>query len=179
MADVPFGASFGDPRKYIGQSGIGQAVKTGLTAYGMQKSGLTDFLNSLNKPQQPNIPGAVQPFTGISEQGQLPAVPQAPEGMNWGTMMPNPQAPIGAAVPGTPAAPAAAPQPTAPSPQELGMEWLSGKMSSYVNPQAQRDTYQPPAGGYTEKLATGNEYQNMPGYGKLAKAASAMMGFSA
>lgn len=126
MADTPFGASFGDPRKYIGSSGIGGAIKTGLTAYGMQKSGLTDFLNNLNKPQQPNIPGAVQPFTGIADQGQLPAVPQAPQDMNWGTMMP-----AGAAAPNAPVMPAAQPQPTLPSPQEMGMDWLNGKMSKF------------------------------------------------
>lgn len=131
MADIPFGASFGDPRKYIGSSGVGSAIKTGLTAYGMKQSGLTDFLNDLGKPKQPNIPGAVQPFTGISDQGQLPAVPQVPQNMDWGSMMPAVPNPAGAAAPGTSVTPASAPQPTMPSPQELGMEWLNGKMSKF------------------------------------------------
>ena len=127
MADTPVGLSFGDARKYIGSSGIGSAIKTGLTAYGMQQSGLTDWLNNLKKPQQPNIPGSVKPFTGISDQGQLPAVPQAPQGMDWGSMMP--AAPV---VPGAaPAAPTVMPEttPAQPNPSEIGFDWLSGKLS--------------------------------------------------
>ena len=47
--EVPFGLTFGNPSKYIGSSGIGQAVKTGLLAYGMQKSGLKSWLDDLGK----------------------------------------------------------------------------------------------------------------------------------
>jgi hypothetical protein len=46
MADTPFGLSFGNPAKYMGSSGIGDALKTGLTAYALQQSGAVDWLNS-------------------------------------------------------------------------------------------------------------------------------------
>ena len=41
MATAPFGESFGDPRRYMGQSpfaNIGQALKTGGILYGLEKS---------------------------------------------------------------------------------------------------------------------------------------------
>ena len=47
-ADVPFGLSFGDPRRYMGQSPlaeIGKALKTGLVGYAIQESGLEKMLN--------------------------------------------------------------------------------------------------------------------------------------
>lgn len=173
MADTPFGLSFGSPKQFMGSSGVGPAIKTGLLAYGMQKSGLTDWLNNLNK-KQPNIPGSVAPFTAISDQGQLPAIPQAPADMDWGTM-------VGAVPPAPMAQPEVMQQvpvePAQPNPQELGLDWLNGKLSSnYVNPQASRDIPVAQGGGYTEQLGSGNDYKNVPGYGKLQKVAQAFMG---
>lgn len=172
MADAPFGTSFGDPRKYIGQSGIGQAVKTGLTAYAMQKSGLTDWLNSLNKKpdQTPAVPGAVPPnaqaVAPVPPQGAVPATPS--------------QMPESSVPPITPAP--MTPQQTAPqNPAQLGSDWLSGKVSeftgsSFVNPQASRDIEPMQGGGYTQQLAGANDYQNTPGYGKLMKTVQALFG---
>jgi hypothetical protein len=52
-----------------------------------------------------------------------------------------------------------------------------GAEHSFVDPQAQRD-FNPyvPQTGYNTMLATGNEYKQMPGYGKLAKAMQGMAG---
>ena len=161
MADVPFGMSFGNPNKYIGSSGIGQAVKTGLTAYGMQQSGLTDFLNNLGKkpPQAVDSQQVSQPIAPPSAVAPMaPAVPAAP--------MAQPE--VMQQVPAEPAQP---------NPQELGLDWLNGKLSSnYVNPQASRDIPVAQGGGYTEQLGSGNDYKNVPGYGKLQKVAQAFMG---
>ena len=132
MAEIRPGNEFASWTS-IQPSEVGQAIKSGLMAYGMKQSGLTDFLDNLSKSKQPNIPGAVQPFTGISNQGQLAAVPQPPQEMNWGAMMPSPQAPAGAVAPGATVAPTVAPQPTMPSPQEIGMDWLNGKLSKFNN----------------------------------------------
>lgn len=123
MADAPFGASFGNPRQYMGSSGIGPAVKTGLTAYAMQKSGLTDWLNNLNKPaeQQTVVQGAVP-------------LPRSFD--KYLAANPEPVVPPGAVQPKI--APAASPmqieqpemQQPLPTQQELGHDWLNGKLSS-------------------------------------------------
>jgi hypothetical protein len=66
-------------------------------------------------------------------------------------------------------------------PANIGLDILDNKYhgneQSFVNPQAQRD-FNPvvPQTGYNQILATGNEYQQMPGYGKLAKAMQGMAG---
>lgn len=166
MADVPFGASFGDPRKYIGSSGLGQAVKTGLTAYAMKQSGLTDWLDSLGKKPA----GSVPPITSGAAGDQM-------TGGVWGTN-PMPVVPPSfaqpAAAPVPPVVPAAttesAPEPQKLDPAQLGRDWLSGNVSSFVNPQAERDIPVQHAEGYNQMLQTGNEYQKMPGYGSLRKA---------
>jgi len=49
-AETPFGASFGDPRRYMGQSPlaeIGKALKTGGILYGLQKSGAIEALDKM------------------------------------------------------------------------------------------------------------------------------------
>jgi hypothetical protein len=93
--------------------------------------------------------------------------------------MPNAAAQTGVdpnvAVPTTPA-----PISTTP-PANIGNDVLDGKFHganiSEVNPQAQRD-FNPfvPQTGYTDKLATGNEYQQVPGYGKIQRIAQAFAG---
>lgn len=176
MADTPFGLSFGTPNRYIGSSGIGQAVKTGLTAYGMQKSGLTDWLNNLSKkPEgQTVVPGSVplpKSFDQYLSQNPTPVVPPTPQqlGVNIPSAVP--------AVPEeTPIQQVPAQQAPMPTNQELGLDWLGGKLSNFVNPQAQRDIPVAQGGGYTEQLGSGMDYQKVPGYGKLAKAMQAMGG---
>jgi hypothetical protein len=66
-------------------------------------------------------------------------------------------------------------------PANIGFDVLDGKYNgaetSFINPQAQRD-FNPlvPQTGYNTMLATGNEYQQMPGYGKLGQALQGMAG---
>jgi hypothetical protein len=85
--DVPFGLSFGDPRRYMGSSPlaeIGKAAKTGLMLYGLQQSGAIAALDKLGvKPNQagtfsysnPVAPTGAVPPTGAAMQ---PVVPNAP-----------------------------------------------------------------------------------------------------
>lgn len=121
MADSKPGSEFSSWMS-VQPSEVGQAVKSGLMAYGMQKSGMTDWLNNLNKkPDQPV--GPVAP-----NQAVQPIVP------------PGAMSPVGAVAPMAPQEMNQAPQPPAqPSPKEIGLDWLNGKLSSFVNPQASRD----------------------------------------
>lgn len=166
-ADAPFGLSFGDPRRYMGQSPlaeIGKAAKTGLMLYGLQQTGAIEALDKLgvkpnssgsfsyNNPVAPVAP----PMAGAASQPVIPNVNQGP------TVNPLATTPE-------------------PAPKNIGADILDGKYNgadiSFVNPQAQRD-FNPIAAqtGYNTILATGNEYQQMPGYGKLAKAFQAFAG---
>jgi hypothetical protein len=66
-------------------------------------------------------------------------------------------------------------------PAHIGVDGLDGKYNgneqSFVNPQAQRD-FNPfvPQATPNPVALTGNEYQQLPGYGKLAKAFQGMAG---
>ena len=193
MADTPFGLSFGQPSKYMGQSplaDIGKALKTGAAIWGLQKSGAIGALDKLGiKPDSSgsfkfnssNAPaGAAAPPVGASgadmdmmSSGYGPAVP--PQGA--APVMPQPDN-TGVVV--TPVSPGGPPEvaPMTPPP-DIGSKILQGDDSwqhSAVNPQAERDSLVlPQQAGYNQMLATGNEYQQVPGYGSLKKAASMMM----
>lgn len=176
--DVPFGLSFGDPRKYMGSSPlaeIGKAAKTGLVLYGLQQSGAISALDKLGvKPNQagtfsynnPITPTASAPPSGVAMQ---PVVPNAP-------MASAPPPPPAIATPVYDSAPMS----TTP-PANIGVDVLDGKYNgneqSFVNPQAQRD-FNPfvPQATPNPVALTGNEYQQLPGYGKLAKAFQGMAG---
>jgi len=173
MADTPFGLSFGNPAKYMGSSPlaeIGKAAKTGLVLYGLQQTGAIDALDKLGvKPNSagtfsynnPVAPTGTAPPTGVAAQ---PVVP------NTNTFTPAIATPVYDS----------APMSTTP-PANIGVDVLDGKYhgneQSFVNPQAQRD-FNPfvPQVGYNPIQATGNEYQQMPGYGKLGKAIQGMAG---
>jgi hypothetical protein len=85
-ADAPFGLSFGNPAKYMGQSPlaeIGKAAKTGLILYGLQQSGAIEALDKLGvKPNaagtfsynNPATPTGAVPPVGVAAQ---PVVPNA------------------------------------------------------------------------------------------------------
>jgi hypothetical protein len=67
------------------------------------------------------------------------------------------------------------------NPPTIGTDILDGKFNgaeiSFVDPQATRDSLVlPPQAGYNQMLQTGNEYQQVPGYGKLAKVFQAFSG---
>ena len=169
MADTPFGLSFGNPSKYMGQSPlaeIGKAAKTGAVLWGLQQTGAIDALDKLGiKPNQQggfslnNAPTAAVP----------PVAPVAPTSNAAQPAIPDATAPT-----------QPAPMSTTP-PANVGVDILDGKYHgaehSFVTPQAQRD-FNPvvPQTGYNQILATGNEYQQVPGYGKIEKALKAFAG---
>jgi len=172
-ADIPFGLSFGNPAKYIGQSPlaeIGKAAKTGLVLYGLQQSGAIEALDKLGV--KPNQTG------GFSYNNPVaPTVAVPPAGVAAQPIVPNANAFTPAIA--TPVVDSA-PMSTTP-PANIGFDVLDGKYNgaetSFVNPQAQRDSLVlPQQTGYNTMLASGNEYQQMPGYGKLAKTIQGMAG---
>jgi hypothetical protein len=189
MADTPFGLSFGNPAKYMGQSPlaeVGKALKTGAVLYGLQQTGAIGALDKLGI--KPNSTGGFSynnaPAGSVPPMGATGADMDAFTSGNYGgPVMPSSSAtqPV---VPNAPTSTIAtpvydsAPISTTP-PANIGADVLDGKYhgneQSFVNPQAQRDSLVlPQQTGYNQMLATGNEYQQMPGYGKLAKA---MQGF--
>jgi hypothetical protein len=181
MADTPFGLSFGNPSKYMGQSPlaeIGKAAKTGLMLYGLQQTGAIDALDKLGV--KPNQAGGFSYNNPTSPVGVVPPVATA-----GATMAPvAPSVANSAAMPSGAVSPnAVTPASTAPliPPPTIGVDILDGKFNgvetSYVDPQAQRDSLVlPQQVGYNQMLQTGNEYQQVPGYGKLAKAFQAFAG---
>jgi hypothetical protein len=170
-SDVPFGLSFGDPRKYMGSSGIGGALKTGLTAYALQKSGAVDWLNKQGFSQ--NKRGE---FDYKVPQGAVPPVNAPAQAIAPNAPAPMPVNPN--VVPTFHAPPA---EVTVTPVIDYGAKILDndydGDEQSSVNPQAQRDfnPYMPQTTPNPVAL-TGNEYQQVPGYGKLAKAFQGMAG---
>ena len=122
--DVPLGMEFMNWQN-AGSGTVGQALGAGLMAYGMQKSGLTDWLNNLQKKpeQQTVVPGAVPLPASFDKylsanqptQSVQPVVPPAPG-----------VAPMQQAVPEVPSL--QQPTPEA-NPQQIGLDWLNGKLS--------------------------------------------------
>jgi hypothetical protein len=179
MADTPFGLSFGNPSMYMGKSplaDIGKALKTGLMVGALESSGAIKYLDSLGvKPDESGKFGYKQsgiappaPITsspGISPDGVFGVNPMQAQPMTFGGQAPstqNPEAQTGFTAPVTPM------QDLSP---DAGQQILDGSYKPPVsfnnmdfNPSAQQT-------GYNTMLATGNEYQQAPGYGKLKKAA--------
>jgi hypothetical protein len=190
--DTPFGLSFGNPSKYMGQSPlaeIGKAAKTGLMLYGLQQTGAIDALDKLGV--KPNKAGGFSYNSPTNPAGSVP--PVAPTGAAMAPVAPStagsPVMPSGAAsYPVAESAPfsgSVSYPPTAPAtltpPPNLGVDILDGKFNgvetSFVDPQATRDSLVlPQQAGYNQMLQTGNEYQQVPGYGKTAKIAKMMFG---
>jgi hypothetical protein len=171
-AETPFGASFGDPRRYMGQSPlaeIGKGLKQGLTAYALKESGFTDYLNSLNKKP---VQGAVAPVAPVAPAAVQP--PQTPFTPSF-----------------VPVAPSATPQPSVPAvqndmpPPDIGEQILNGTWTGVqaapqpaapVSLQNPTD-FNPLAPDTSNQFAvSGNDYQQVPGYGKLQKIAGMLMG---
>jgi hypothetical protein len=168
-AETPFGASFGDPRRYMGKSPlaeIGNAAKTFLTGYALKESGITDYLNSLGKKAAPQ--GAVAPSapvaTGIQppQQGIAPTMPALPQG----------------------AMPTAAPTDLE-IPQDIGEQILNGTWTGVqappqpAGPTSLRNPtdFNPLAPDQSNQFAVSPEdYRNILGYGKLQKIAGQFMG---
>lgn len=166
MADTPFGLSFGNPAKYMGSSGIGDALKTGLTAYALQQSGAVDWLNKQ---------GLSQNSKGKWDY-KVPTGAVAPDGATTQAVAPN--APASAPAPVTPTFTPTPPAEVTVTPiPDVGSKILDNDYHGFVDPQAQRD-FNPvaPQTGYNTMLANGNEYQQSPGYGKTMKIAQTLVG---
>lgn len=183
-AETPFGASFGDPRRYMGKSPlaeIGQAAKTFLTGYAIQESGLEKWLNE--KGVKRNQQGGY----GYS----APAVP--PTATSSPAPVQPPQTPFTPSfVPVAPSAtPSVAPQSGGPAvqndtpPPDIGEQILNGTWTGVqaapqpaapVSLQNPTD-FNPLAPDTSNQFAvSGNDYQQVPGYGKLQKIAGMLMG---
>jgi len=166
-AESPFGASFGDPRRYMGQSPlaeIGKGLKQGLTAYALKESGFTDYLNSLNKKP---VQGAVPPVGA-------PVAVQPPQAA---PMMPQAVQPLQPDVVVTPVPESEGP------PADIGEQILNGTWTGFpaapTGPTSLRNPtdFNPLAPDTSNQMAVSPDaYKNIPGYGKLQKIAGQFMG---
>jgi hypothetical protein len=177
-AETPFGASFGDPRRYMGKSPlaeIGNAAKTFLTGYAIQESGLEKFLNEKGVKRNPqggysfNAPaGSVPPVASAS-----PTAVQPPQ-QSVAPMLPQ------VAQPGIMVAPI--PDSNTP-PADIGNQILDGTWTGFpptpTGPTSLKNPtdFNPLAPDASNQFAvSGNDYMNVPGYGKLQKIAGQFMG---
>jgi|Laugresbdmm110dd_1035094.scaffolds.fasta_scaffold00827_3 hypothetical protein len=187
-AETPFGASFGDPRRYMGQSPlaeIGKALKTGGILYGLQKSGAIEALDQMGIKSDgkggfnlPQPAGSVPPAT--RSMGAQPVAPQ-----QFGAVPPAPMAPMVPAALGPQITPLPDSGPSnvqintfAPPPPDAGRQILDGTFkpqSSAVDVTNQTDfnTFVPDTGN--QVALTGNEYQQTPGFGSSKDKAGKLM----
>ncbi len=180
-AETPFGASFGDPRRYMGQSPlaeIGKGAKTFLTAYALKESGLTDYLNKLSKkPEQQTVVQGAVPLPQSFDQYLAPVAPTG--------FQPTPAAPM-AMQPSAPAQPNVMVTPIPENdgpPPDIGNQILNGTWTGFpsapTGPTSLRNPtdFNPLAPDTSNQFAvSGNDYQQIPGYGKLQKAVGQLMG---
>jgi hypothetical protein len=188
-AETPFGLSFGNPSKYMGQSPlaeVGKAIKTGLIGYGIQKSGLESWLNE--KGMKRNKQGG---YEYNAPAGSVPPITSGSGGVNsdgvWG-QNPMPISPSSLSQPVMPmipeatsaVSPAMAPQPQIDlgPPPDVGDKILDDAWHAPVSDLSNKTDFNPVAQqtGYNQMLVTGNEYQQAPGYGKLQKTLQTMFG---
>lgn len=187
-AESPFGSSFGDPRKYMGQSPlaeIGKAAKTLLTGYALKESGFTDYLNNLGKkPEQTVVQGAV-PLPKEFDKYLAPTAPVAPAAAQPVPPTPQSVAPIlpqssqGDAQQGV----VVTPIPNAP-PANIGEQILDNKWDGYqapvVGPTSLKNPtdFNPLAPDTSNQMAVSPDaYKNVPGYGSTEKALKAFLPF--
>lgn len=197
-AETPFGASFGDPRRYMGQSPlaeIGKALKTGLILTGLEKSGAIKALDNLGIKSDSK--GGFS--FGSTPAGAVPPITSGSTGVNadgvWGSN-PMPVSPMTLNQPVMPAAPV---PPTGvqvtplgqdaqsnvqlntlppPPPANAGQQILDGtfRPQSAVDVKNETD-FNPLAPDASNQFAvSGNDYQQIPSYGKLQKIAGAIFG---
>lgn len=180
-AETPFGLSFGDPRKYMGQSPlaeVGKAAKTFLTGYALKESGFTDFLNKLGqKPEQQTVVQGAVPLPPSFNQYLAPVPPAAVQPTPVAPMAMQPSAP---AQPGVVATPI--PENNEP-PKDIGERVLNGTWTGFppaptapISLQNPTD-FNPLAPDTSNQMAVSpDDYKNAPGYGKLAKAVQMFAG---
>lgn len=197
---TPFGESFGDPRRYMGQSPmaqVGQALKTYAILQGLEKSGAIKALDNLGiKPDNRgnftlnNKPaGSVPPITSgaagdINTNGVFGTnpMPISPSSLSQPVMPMMQTAPMAPGVQITPLgqeAPSNVQINTLPAPPpDAGMQLLNGtfRPQSAVDVRNPTD-FSPLAPDTSNQFAvSGNDYQQIPSYGKLQKIASAFFG---
>lgn len=194
-AETPFGLSFGDPRRYMGQSPlaeIGKAAKTALTLYGLEKSGAIKALDDIGLKSD-----GKGGFSFKTPAGSVPPITSGSGGVNadgvWGSN-PMPVSPMTLNQPMAPVPPAAsqvqitpfgqdAPSNVqintfAPPPPDAGMQILNETFrpqSSAVDVTNETDfnPFVPDTGN--QVALTGNEYQQVPGFGSAQDKAGKLM----
>lgn len=196
---TPFGESFGDPRRYMGQSGfgeLGKALKTFALVSGLEKSGAIKALDNIGiKPDSKggftfNKPaGAVPPITSgaagdMNTNGVFGTnpMPISPSSLSQPVMPIAPNAPV---APGVQITPMGQDAPSnvqintfAPPPPDAGMQLLNGTF----RPQSAVDVNNPtdfnPLGpdASNQMAVSPDDYRNIPGFGKLQKIAGQFMG---
>lgn len=198
-AITPFGESFGDPRRYMGQSPlaqVGQALKTGAVLYGLHKSGAIEALDKMgiksdnkggftfNKPA-----GSVPPITsgaagdmntnGVFGTNPMPISPSSLSQPVMPVMQTAPMAPGVQITPLGQDAPSNVQTNTfAPPPPDAGMQLLNGtfRPQSAVDVRNETD-FNPLPPDYSNQFAVSpDDYRNIPGFGKPQKIAGQFMG---
>lgn len=179
-AETPFGASFGDPRRYMGKSPLaemGNAAKTFLTGYAIQQSGLEKFLNE--KGVKRNAQGNFAPVTPVAPVAPpaASAAPVQPPQLGTAPMMPQVASPAQQGVVITPIPDSNTPPP------DIGEQILNGTWTGFPSappgPTSLRNPtdFNPLTPDTSNQVAVSpNDYMNVPGYGKLAKSAGMLMG---
>jgi hypothetical protein len=197
-AITPFGESFGDPRRYMGQSPmgqVGQALKTYAILQGLEKSGAIKALDNLGiKPDNRgnftlnNKPtGAVPPITSgaagdMNTNGVFGTnpMPISPSSLSQPVMPVAPVMPTGVQItPFGQDAPSNVQTNTfAPPPPDAGMQLLNGTFRPQSSVDVRNPTDFNPLGPDTsnQMAVSPDDYRNIPGYGKLQKIAGQFMG---
>jgi hypothetical protein len=194
--ETPFGASFGDPRQYMGKSPlaeVGKALKTFVVLSGLEKSGAIKALDNLgiisdNKGgfSFSRPAGSVPPITsgpgGVNADGVFGTnpMPVSPMTLNQPVMPVAPVPPMGTQV--TPLGQDAPsnvqfntlPPPPAPT---SGMEVLNNTYRPQSAVDLDNDTdFAPLAPDTSNQMAVSPDaYRNIPGYGKLQNIAGQFM----
>lgn len=179
-AETPFGLSFGNPGRYMGSSPlaeVGKAIKTGLIGYGIQESGLENWLNE--KGMKKNKQGG---YEYSAPAGSVPPITSGSTGVNadgvWG-QNPMPVSPMTLSQPVMPINPdATMPPPVmqqAPMnfgpPPDIGNKILDNDWHGEPVDVSNTSDFNPlPIDAGNQVAMTGNEYKQAPGYGKIAKA---------
>ena len=195
--ETAFGLSFGDPRKYMGKSplaDVGQALKTFLTVGALEGSGAIGVLDRMGI--KPTNEGGFKFNRSTPVAGA--AVPAAPGTQGTSVAMgggfgPTAFAKEPAVPPVTSAAPMASSatppaamgaQPSMPTidlgpPPNVGHDVLDDKWEGADAEPIQRQDFNPLAPDTSNQMAvSGNDYQQIQGYGKLNKAFQAFAGMA-
>jgi hypothetical protein len=196
-AETPFGASFGDPRQYMGKSPlaqIGQAAKLGLVLTGLHKSGAIKALDNMGvklddkgtfsyKPPAGAVPPITSGSGGVNADGVFGTnpMPVSPMTFNQPAMPSASVPPMGVQV--TPLgqdAPSNVQINTfAPPAPDAGMQLLNNTYRPQSSVDVKNETdFNPLAPDTSNQMAVSpDDYKNAPGYGSTEKALKAFLPF--